>query len=317
MTTENPKSRERYWLCPLYSFNCDCDSVDFEEGINIRRISREFVSYLDRQYSHKLKTIPSTARWVVRLPVISTNSANNLSEATRIGYINWDKVNNLLVDLMTALRLYQKGRIVAGLLASATHQNNEWSFGTSTIWPYVSSLDFFEEEPTYEFKQQDLTQVNDILMNIRESRQSGILDKIDIVLRRFHSAYHGDIEDRLIDQMIAFESLYLDSPQELTYKLRSRAAFLLRKRKDHRIIVYNNIKKAYDYRSKIVHGNNPPSRVEIGQILPKTEDYLRQSIVKFLSLLSNGHSPKKLRQGTGGKLAELDENILSNGKLLP
>lgn len=300
MSTGNPNPVSSYWLCPLYSFSCDCGGVDLVEGIQIVPIPRRFVEYLDRRYSGALRTLPSDAEWVAKFP-----SDGNASTA-----------NNSLVDLITALRLHRRGRVVAGLLTSARLENSEWDIGGATIWSYISSMDFFQEDPVYRFRETDVPEVNELLVDIHRCREAGILSKINIALERFHSAYHGDIEDRIIDQIIAFESLYLGNEQELTYKLASRVAFLLRKRKDHKILIFNNIKKAYEYRSRIVHGNNPPTRDELRAIVSKTEECLRQSIRRFLLLLSKRHSVKHLRQGARGKLAELDENILSNGRLL-
>jgi len=65
--------------------------------------------------------------------------------------------------LISALRLYQKGRLVAGLLTSAKFQNSKWSIGGDTIWTSVSIVDFFQEEPLYEFRQSDLPEVNELL----------------------------------------------------------------------------------------------------------------------------------------------------------
>lgn len=296
MDTANAIPTERYWLCPLYSFDCDCDSVDIAEGIQIKRIPRKFVEYLLTQYSDNLKTIPGEAAWIASLPY-------NV-------YHGYTETNDLFVDLMTALRLHQKGRIVAGLLTLATFHNSEWTIGGHTSWTSVSNLDFFQETPIYKLRQPDLPKVISLFQQIRTWREDGILDGINIALERFHSAYHGPIEDRIIDQIIAFESLYLGNEQELTYKLAIRTAFLLRKRKDHRNIVFNNIKEAYRYRSRIIHGSNPPSRDELRPVVSNTRDYLRQSIRKFLSLLSQGNSLREIRE----KL--LDENILNNGNLL-
>ena len=108
---------------------------------------------------------------------------------------------------------------------------------------------------------------------------------------------------------IYFESLFLGNEPELTYRLALRTAFLLRTRKDHRSKVFDNIKKAYGYRSRIVHGDNPPSKDELGVVVPKTEDYFRESLRKFVSLLSKGMSFSEIRN-------QLDENILTNGRTL-
>jgi hypothetical protein len=304
-------SIESYWLCPLYSFDYDSESVDFIDGIQIKRITPTFAEYLLAQsHSNFFRTEPHETEWMVSLPY--RTYAQEVS-SVKI-FANFFKAENVardsLTDLITALKLYHGGRVIAGPLILAEIHNHKPYFGGSTSWTSVSNFWFFKEESIYKLRKSESFEVNSLLQDIRKWREAKILDAVDTALRRLHSSYHGDIEDRIIDQMIAFESLYLGSEQELTYKLASRAAFLLRRRKDHRMLVFNNIKKAYNYRSRIVHGDNPPSRNELRAIVPKTEDYLRQSIRKFLLLLSQGHSLKKLRE----KL--LDENILKNGTLL-
>ena len=300
-----------YWLCPLYCFDYDDEQIDLPEGLKITKIPHKFVEYLDRNYPDTLPSILSEAEWIIAIKIeqIDTTDLNPI-ELFNIGFAQHEVIRYQLFDLITALRLFQKGRIVAGLLTSATFHNSEWSVGGSTIWTSVSNILFFKEEPTYKLRQSELQKFIILFQQIRQLRTSGIIDNIEIALERFHSSYHGNIEDRIIDQMIAFESLYLGNEQELTYKLALRTAFLLRKRKDFRNIVFTNMKKAYNYRSRIVHGDNPPTRNTLSMIVPKTEDYLRQSIKKFLLLLSQGKPLKEIRENL------LDENILKNGNLL-
>jgi len=311
VTTESTTPMQRYWFCPLYGFDYNGEQVDLPEGVKIIKIPREFVEYLDRNYPDTLPTILSEAKWVTAIQIQQTNTTDlNPIELFKLGSAQNDNANNQLVDLITALRLHQKGRIVAGLLTSAAFHNSEWSVGGSTIWTSVSNILFFEEEPTYKLRQSDLQKFITLFQQIRQWRDSNIIDKIEIALERFHSSYHDDIEDRIIDQMIAFESLFLSDNQELTYKLSLRAAFLLGNTAPKRDIIVKDLKKAYNYRSRIVHGDNPPSRDELRLIVPKTEEYLRQSIRRFFLLLSQGYSLKEIRDNL------LDENILKNGETL-
>ena len=312
MPIEYPTPNESYWLCPLYSFDCYSESVDLVEGIQIKRIPREFATYLfEESDSTFFRTYPNDVEWMASLSYhAGTSGVSDRGEHMRIGLRQLDSARDLLVDLITTLKLYCKGRIVAGPLISAALRNSQLSVGGTTIWTPVSEINFFQEEPKYTLRQPDLTDVSNLLQNIRQWRTTGVLDTIDIALRRFHSAYHGLIEDRIIDQMIAFEYLFLGDSQELTYKLSQRVAFLLGKRSSQRETIFNNMKKAYRYRSRIVHGDNPPGRDELRGIISKTEDYLRQSIRRFLLLLSQGNSLKEIRDNL------LDENILKNGKLL-
>jgi hypothetical protein len=311
MSTATSSSRNIYWLCPLYLFDCYSESAKLVEGIEIKRIPRAFAAYLSEEAdSSFFRTYPNEVTWMASLPSqANTSGVSDINELMRIGWREMDRARDLLVDLIAALRLCHEGRVIAGPLIATEIRNSEQSFGGTIIWTLVSNIWFFQEEPKYAFRQQDVLEVNNLLHDIRKWREAGMLDIVNIALRRFHSAYHGPIEDRMIDQMIAFESLYLGDPQELTFKLALRVAFLLGKRQDKRRAIFNDMKKAYSYRSRIVHGDNPPSRDELRDIVPKTEDYLRQSIRRFLLLLSQGMLIKEIRD-------KLDENILKNGKIL-
>jgi hypothetical protein len=300
-----------HWLCPIYFFNYNGESITFPEGIKIIKIPVRFVEYLDRKYPDILPTILSKTFWAIDIEVEPIDTTNmNITESMSIGFKQHDNSMNLLYDLITSLRIYKKGRIVAGLAVSGTFDEAGWHIGGSTSWNQVSNILFFEEEPAYKLKQNELEKLIALFKQIRKYRALNILDNIRIALERFHSSYHGNIEDRIIDQMIAFESLYIGNEQELTYKLAIRSAFLLRNRKDHRILIFKNMKKSYNYRSRIVHGNNPPDRKTLKEIVPHTEDYLRQSIKVFLILLSQGKSLKEIRENL------LDENILNNRNTL-
>jgi len=314
MGASNSSESKRFWLCPLYSFGAYSENVELDEGIQIESFSvlPGLSAYIQRQ-SHDLYgrwDDPSEYNGVVLLPYRAKDEGvSDPDELIRIGWEEGDRARDSLFDLVTSLRLCHKGEITAGPLISAAISNSQWSFGGSTIWTLVSQRDFLHNEPKYVLQQSDVPNVNELVGNLAKLRQLEKLDAINIALRRFNSAYDGYIEDRLIDQMIAFESLYLEDTQELTYKLALRVAFLLGKRGNKRKTIFDNMKAAYRYRSKIVHGGKQVSRKELRGIIAKTGDYLRQSIRRFLQLLSQGNSLKEIQD-------KLDENILNNGRLL-
>ncbi|MBA7696879.1 hypothetical protein ES703_105533 [subsurface metagenome] len=314
MGTGNSSPTNAYWLCPLYSFDCDCESVDLAEGIQIKHAPSELREYIrDRTYHlYGRWDDPGDVKWMTSLPYgANASGVSDPYELARIGHAEGDRARDLLFNFITASRLCHEGAITAGPLISASTRNSEWSsIGGTTIWTSVSKFDYLHKEPNYILHQSDVSQINELMKNLNNLRKEKKLPSIDVALRRFHSAYHGDIEDRIIDQMIAFESLYLGDAQELRYKLALRTALLLDKDENTRKIIFSDMKKAYDLRSQIVHGDRQPGRDELRDIVPKTEDYLRQSIRRFLLLLSQGKTLKEIRS----KL--LDENILKNGRLL-
>lgn len=315
MDSANSSEVKRFWLCPLYSFDGYSGNVELAEGIQIESISvlPGLSGHIQRQ-SHDFYgqwDDPSEYNGVLLLSYCAeSKGVSDPAELARIGFLENDRARDLLFDLVTALRLCHEGKITAGpLISSSVNHESRWSFGGTTVWTLVSQRDFLHQDPKYVLHQSDVPQVNELVGRLAKLRKLEKLDAINITLRRFNSAYHGYIEDRLIDQMIAFESLYLGDDKELTYKLALRAAFLIGKRKDKRYTIFEDMKKAYRYRSRIVHGDNPPSRDELRAIVPKTEEYLRQSIRRFLLLLSQGMSLNEIRN-------KLDENILNSGMIL-
>lgn len=87
-------------------------------------------------------------------------------------------------------------------------------------------------------------------------------------------------EDKVLDLMIGMEALYLpDDYQELTHKLSSRVALLLKTTSDERKTLFGFIKKMYNHRSKIVHGSpNTLSEHDADEL----ETILRESIQKYI-----------------------------------
>ena len=73
--------------------------------------------------------------------------------------------------------------------------------------------------------------------------------------------------------------------------------------------IFKDMKTAYDLRGQIMHGSKQVYKPKLEAIIPETEEYLRQSIRRFLALLSQGISLNEIRK-------KLDDNILKNGKIL-
>ena len=313
MLSKGSDSKDIYWICPLYSFECECDSADLDEGIQIARAPDECKKHIYERSKHLygLWEDPSKFDWAIFVPYRRTN-VEGLSRDKQMtaAFKEQDRDTDSLVDVFTALRLCDSGRVLAGPMFSASVDGSSWSVGGTTIWTRVSEKNFIIEDTKYVLTTDRLTEVSAVFKELRLYREKGVLEKMNLTLRRFHSSYTGPIEDRLIDQMIAFESLYLSDAQELTYKLAMRVAFLLGDEPEERPLIFGGMKKAYRYRSSIVHGDEPPNRDELGVITTKTEEYLRRSIRAFLVLLAEGKSLKQIRESL------LDENIVRGGNLL-
>lgn len=299
----------KYWYCPLYCFKCESEVVTLEANIQIVKMPREFYEFLfEESDSSFFRAIPSEADWIISIPQREATETGQSRESYLGSHMEEiERAKELTVDLITALRLLKEGRVIPGVVVSASYPEEATpSFGGTIAWTSVTSLDFFEEESTYSLVRSDLDNISVLFGQILGWRDNGILNQLRIPLHRFHTGYLGDIEERLVDQIIALESLYLGDSQELSYKLALRASYQLGNTRETRNEIFRDLKRAYTYRNRIVHGNTPPSREQLRQVVPKTEEYLRQSLRTYLFLLSQGNTMRQIQQ-------ELLDNVILEG----
>ena len=125
-------------------------------------------------------------------------------------------------------------------------------------------------------------------------------------LMRFSSSYEkSSLPDRLIDLVIALEALFGDGESgSIAYKVATRCAFWLHPPGKERLDTFKFIKKAYDMRSRSVHGGQKesPSEIQLNQL----EHMVRASLIKLLG----SRSPK----GKTPHGSEID-NLIMTGKL--
>ena len=113
-----------------------------------------------------------------------------------------------------------------------------------------------------------------------------ILDKIpknlQTAMARFSSSYEKrDIADRLVDLVIAMETLFGDGDSgSIAYKVAMRGASWLHSTGSERRAAFDTIKKLYGYRNKVVHGslNQYPTSQEVNEL----EGVVRLALRKFL-----------------------------------
>src|SRR5205085_8120094 len=85
---------------------------------------------------------------------------------------------------------------------------------------------------------------------------------LNTAVRRFsYSCVRHDNEDKIVDLMIAAETLFLQgkSEGEKRFRLALRAAYFLGTDSDSRKQIYDRMRRAYDLRSKLVHGGSDPT----------------------------------------------------------
>lgn len=162
--------------------------------------------------------------------------------------------NQTAMDVLHALRVFKDGQIsLPGLLQFSQQWPMEGGIGYQYMNP--GPMPWFNK---YNLSQRESEEFCTFWKQSREVMGHGAIAN---TVRRFSYASDRDRDDdRLVDLMIAAESLFLSdagAPQErgeLRYRLALRAAFFTDAPDSPRLTVFKHMKRAYDARSAIVHG---------------------------------------------------------------
>ena len=120
---------------------------------------------------------------------------------------------------------------------------------------------------------------------------SGDRKKLQIAIDRWiKSKVNRDPLNQIIDLGIAFEALYLPGiKEELTFRLRVRAAWYLGKNEEHRKELLTNFGNIYSCRSNAVHNGQLGEtakfgleRIPISVFIVRAQDLCRESILKIM-----------------------------------
>lgn len=275
----------------LENFKCDAEII-LEENLKIRKISSEEHNELYEQsknqyfgfvHIHNVFNIESVIESVYEIKKGEGQHNGNMS--------------GLFDKIVSCLRLLKKGYVKFTVIITKNLSWHPFSGMQTGQLNRNSNLIGMD----YEISENEIKEIKKLwtTLNQYNFNENKFLD---IALKRFNYAYERvENEDKLIDFMISFESLFLKESEksELNYKLALRISkFIEGDSKE----IYYDLKKAYNLRSRVVHGSSKDLRNEIGQIVDKVENYLRKSIRKFME--QNKPQSKLIK--------ELDENIIKS-----
>lgn len=159
--------------------------------------------------------------------------------------------------------------------------------GTSTKrYPNYFDDFYWNAESLPNISLNEVTKIGTLYLKFLETTNN----KLKIANKRLRYSYLRDNEeDSILDIIIALETLLSDGDKgELTHKLSLRMAILLSTFCTHEPLdVFNSVKKIYNFRSKVVHGENiSDSKKEIKlsdshepiRIILLASKYLRETI---------------------------------------
>lgn len=254
--------------------------INLVNGIKIRHISKEDLE--------ELKTYPFPYPTDMR-GLISPHMFV-LAKQVKVEKGQVFGLREVMENIILSLRLL-KGGLVFGsytfhVLLSKKRHVTSWSYEEDRPRNAISYVLDFEEVPRL---RKIVRKIQGVDFSKRKS--------LDLACRRFQRAYEErDAEDQLIDLMIAFEALFLKgekggpSPGRI---VAVACSTLLGKNEKEREEIKHTLLEAYSARNHIVHGSEYPRLKPmdngdvlidtLSELVSKVDDYLRESIKRFLN----------------------------------
>ena len=301
------KGRKIKVIAPLEKFECARQEIELSEDLRIREI-------LDKER----KRIWESGR-MLPAPVFLHGAIQTLKYGLETSYETKTEalvegpppsLNEEISRAVSALRLYKAGKVGCNIvLVLGERPFIHFSGGL----PNISFPMFGRKYVLTEVEIEEFKKFWDIFKTINTIKKG--LEFLGAAVGRFNYTYERQkFDDRLIDCMISFESLFLEGGPELGYRMSLRTAVMLAEKGDERKGIFSNMRTAYELRCMIVHGEDPKKiretvKEKFGSfktLSEKTEDYLRKSIRAFYEKASKEHSVKNWKNKT---LHNLDEGV--------
>ena len=203
--------------------------------------------------------------------------------------------NERAMGVLHALRVFKGGRVsIPGLLQYSPH----WPLEGATRFQY-SNPGLMPQFNKYDLARNEVEEFSGFWKRLQDATEKGALAN---AIRRFSYASEREREDdRLVDLMIAAESLFLadaGAPQErgeLRYRLALRAAFFIDSPEHSKRAIFKHMRRAYDARSAIVHGGGEPSSellksptdapLRLQDFVNLTEHFVRLALKKRIDIV--------------------------------
>ena len=186
-------------------------------------------------------------------------------------------INFGIKELLTKLRLFVNGDICFGYPSQKVQSRFFGSMGgPGSGSPSKSQI-------KYNFDNFNITKFKKFSSLWGEGAGEKFRENFSLSLDYFESAMEKEkLQDKLIDYMIVLESLLTEGTSEVGFQISFRTALLISKGEQEFMSNKDKLKKLYDKRSKIVHGEKLKHPVTVDDIVFLGEAVRKVLIIFFL-----------------------------------
>lgn len=305
---KNPKSDE--YVLPLYNFesNLKNDSLKFG-NITLRAITEYELKTISKlNEKNEISDLNKKLSYVLTIFLDS----DNLSSGFEIA-------KNEFTYFLYALILNFPGILQIGTI----YQNINFSWKSFEIGPKLNLNESFF--PLY-FDKTDYNSLNSFYHLLKKSNLENESNEfLKMSINRFQIGLNRErVIDKIVDFCTSLESLYASGPGDITRKLSQRCCMVISINEDEHEYYHDFIKKAYNFRSGLVHGegnrklNFDGKQLSVDEVSNILETVNRNSIKKFLKLIkfySTKEKNKEIIQDIDSSLVNRKNYLLFKKRL--
>ena len=285
---------------PLSGFKCDIDSISIDEELVLRRMREEEIDILWKP------RYPFDSSILDHMDALTLHFVLEIKHSYKKGTVpDTRHISKLFEGIVTAFRLFKSGTL-----------DFYFTQQTSILWNPTGGITYaFKKRGSYFGLNYYLkeNEIQSFLSFWKDFKKILVFNEylnhnyLQIAISRFNlGSEEKHLENKLIDYFIAFEALYVLDRSELSYRLALRVATLIAESSKEKKDIFKFMRDSYTLRSSIIHGNPPKIRkktIDMKQYLPKLENCLRRSIIKFFRLINKFKNQSDI-------LDYIDSNIL-------
>lgn len=275
-------------ITPLFGFQSDIPRIELDDDLSIEKLSKKDISYLLNQgipLGHSVNADRADLpfpyaifrRWKSRKTFGENSNATGESDL------------EIVPQTIAFLQLFKYGTLhpVTTVRRSSGFFSSGTAFSLGHFRPGLRS--------SYRLTGNEMEAFRTFWKDLYSARNR-IPGNLKLALRRYSlSDLRPNIEDSMVDLLIAAEAIFLtDSDAELSYRLSHRAAhFLSPTDRSKQREIFTKMKKAYEVRSKIVHGTEiknlklpikkDGNRMMMWEFYEETRGLIRESLIQMLS----------------------------------
>jgi hypothetical protein len=256
---------------PLVNFGSESSHIEFSKDIKIRKLTsseKQILKDLLSKWSN-IKYDEFAIEYLLHKEVPESVPQAFLKDGRKE-----------IEKCLTTLRLFKEGILGYNLIVQ-TNGKDSHIHAAITLKHYELYMGLNTEYSQKKYEIAANEEKN--LISLFTEFDTNAFQQLELAIHYFNKSYIEPYtpRDSLVDLIISLESVFLKGEsQELGYKLRIRMAILLAETIEKRKEIFDDIKRAYNRRGVIVHGEKNPD-IDYNYLF-KIREYARKSLIIFL-----------------------------------